>query len=191
VAQAAQVEALVRSTVTRYGRLDCAFNNAGTMGDANMSFSADCTEDNWDRVMATNLRGVWLCMKYEIAQMLTQGGGVIVNNASTAALVGTPGFVAYAASKHGLLGLTKTVAAEYARAGVRVNAVCPGAIRTPMLEAGIGDKPHIESAVVAMHPLGRLGRPAEVAEAAAWLCSDQASFVTGHALSVDGGFVTV
>ncbi|MEW6296745.1 MAG: SDR family oxidoreductase [Thermodesulfobacteriota bacterium] len=187
VSKAAEVEALIKQTVATYGRLDCAFNNAGVEG-AFVS-TAEYTEADWDRVLAINLKGVWLCMKYEIAQMLRQGGGAIVNTASGAGLVGVPGLSAYVASKHGVVGLTKTAALECAKAGVRVNAVCPGVIQTPMVARLTSSRPDLSEALVAAEPMGRTGKPEEVAEAVVWLCSDAASFVTGHAMSVDGGYV--
>ena len=187
VAQPADVEAMVKKTVETYGRLDCAFNNAGIEGVVQPTVGYD--EADWDRVISINLTGVWLCMKYELQQMLTQGGGAIVNTASIAGLVGLPGFSAYVAAKHGVNGLTKTAALEYAKSGIRVNAVCPGAIRTPMFERGARDNPGIEEQVVAAEPIGRMAEPAEVGEAVVWLCSDAASFVTGQPMAVDGGWV--
>ncbi len=187
VSQPDQVEALINATVETYGRLDCAFNNAGIEGE--QASTADCTEENWDRVININLKSVWLCMKYEIPQMLKQGGGAIVNMSSVAGLVGFPNVPAYVASKHGILGLTKTAALEYATEGIRVNAVCPGVIRTPMVERATGGKPEVEAQFTAMEPVGRMGKPEEVAEAVVWLCSDAASFVTGHSMVVDGGLV--
>src|SRR5215510_9175173 len=188
VTQAADVAALIAKIIAVYGRLDCAHNNAGIEGA--IGPTADCTEDNWDRVISVNLKGVWLCMKYEIPQMLQQDGGTIVNTASAAGLVGARGIPAYVASKHGVVGLTKTAALEYARAGIRVTAVCPGVIRPPMVERLLGDRPRAEARLRELEPVGRLGTPEEVAEAVVWLCSDAASFVTGHAMSVDGGMVT-
>jgi NAD(P)-dependent dehydrogenase (short-subunit alcohol dehydrogenase family) len=182
-----EVEALVRRSVEAFGSLDCAFNNAGVEGAA--APTAECTEENWDRVIAINLTGVWLCMKHEIAQMLRQGGGTIVNCASVAGLVGYPGVPAYTASKHGIIGLTRAAALEYATLGIRVNAVCPGVIRTAMIERFTGGDEDRMAQLVASEPIGRLGTPDEVAEAVVWLCSDAASFVTGHALTVDGGYV--
>jgi len=187
VSQPDQVEALINATVETYGRLDCAFNNAGIEGE--QATTADCTEENWDRVININLKGVWLGMKYEIQQMLKQGGGAIVNMSSVAGLVGFPNAPAYVASKHGILGLTKTAALEYATEGIRVNAVCPGVIRTAMVERVTGGKPEVEAQFAAMEPVGRMGKPEEVAEAVVWLCSDAASFVTGHPMVVDGGLV--
>lgn len=187
VTRATDVAALIANTVAVYGRLDCAHNNAGIEGA--IGPTADCTEDNWDRVLSVNLKGVWLCMKYEIAQMLQQDSGAIVNTASAAGLVGARGIPAYVASKHGVVGLTKTAALEYARAGIRINTVCPGVIRTPMVERLLGDRPRAEARLRELEPVGRLGTPEEVAEAVVWLCSDAASFVTGHTMVVDGGMV--
>jgi NAD(P)-dependent dehydrogenase (short-subunit alcohol dehydrogenase family) len=152
--------------------------------------AADYAEEMWDEVIRINLKGVWLCMKYEIRQMLKQGNGVIVNTASVAGLVGSRLMgVAYSASKHGVVGLTRTAALEYASKGLRVNAVCPGYIHTALTEAIAGDNPQLEQTVTERHPLGRAGTPAEVAEPVVWLCSDAASFVTGHTMVMDGGFV--
>jgi len=187
VSKASDVEALINKTVEVYGRLDCAYNNAGV--EAKYGFTVKSTEEDWDRVLGINLKGVWLCMKYEISQMLEQGGGAIVNTASIAGLVGMPGTSAYVASKHGVVGLTKTAALEYAKAGIRINAVCPGTTRTPLAERFIAGDPRAEEQMNAMQPVGRMGRPEEIAEAVVWLCSDAASFVTGHAMVVDGGFV--
>jgi NAD(P)-dependent dehydrogenase (short-subunit alcohol dehydrogenase family) len=187
VSQPVDVEAMVKKAVDTYGRLDCAFNNAGIEGV--IQPTADYGEAHWDRVLAINLKGVWLCMKYEIQQMLKQGSGAIVNTASVAGLIGLPGFSAYVAAKHGVNGLTKTAALEYAKSGIRVNAVCPGAIRTPMFERGVRDNPGIEEQIVAAEPIGRMAAPEEVGEAVVWLCSDAASFVTGLPMAVDGGWV--
>ena len=187
VSKAAEVEALISKSVETYGRLDCAYNNAGIEGT--MGPTADCTEENWDRVIGTNLKGMWLCMKYEIPEMLTRGSGAIVNVSSIAGLVGIQGRPAYAASKHGVAGLTKAAALEYAQAGIRINAVCPGIIRTPMLERPLAQRPELEATLIAQVPVGRIGTPEEIAEAVVWLCSDAASFVTGHTMMVDGGYV--
>lgn len=187
VSKAAEVEALINKAVETYGRLDCALNNAGIEGIK--APTVDCTEENWDRTININLKGVWLCMRCEIHQMLKQGGGAIVNTSSTAGLVGVQGRPAYVASKHGVVGLTKAAALEYAKAGIRINAVCPGSIRTPMMERIIGGDPQEEALQIARQPVGRLGSPEEVAEAVVWLCSDAASFVTGHIMAVDGGWV--
>jgi NAD(P)-dependent dehydrogenase (short-subunit alcohol dehydrogenase family) len=188
VSQATQVEALINTAVDAYGRVDCAFNNAGIEGV--LAPTAECTEENWDRTIAVNLKGVWLCLKYEIPQMLKQGNGAIVNNASTLGLGGIPTLPAYVASKHGVVGLTKTAALEYAKMGLRINAVCPGAVRTPLYEERIfKTHPQMEDLVTALEPVGRMGTPEEIAAAVVWLCSDAASFVTGHAMAVDGGWV--
>jgi NAD(P)-dependent dehydrogenase (short-subunit alcohol dehydrogenase family) len=187
VSKAAEVEAMVNKAVETYGRLDCAYNNAGIEGA--VAQTVECSEENWDRTLNINLKGVWLCLKYEIPQMLKQGGGAIVNTASVAGLVGFAGLPAYVASKHGVAGLTKTAALEYAKSGIRVNAVCPGAIRTPMTERLFRAQPQMAESATAMEPVGRMGTPEEIAEAVAWLCSDAASFVTGHAMAVDGGMV--
>ncbi|MEW6300216.1 MAG: SDR family oxidoreductase [Thermodesulfobacteriota bacterium] len=185
VARPAEVDALIARVVDTYGRLDCAFNNAGIEGT--MAQTADCSEENWDRTIAINLKGVWLCLKAEIPQMLKQGGGAIVNTASVAGVVGFAGLPAYVASKHGVVGLTKSAALEYAKQGIRVNAVCPGVIRTPMVERLFRDNPAAGETIAAMEPVGRMGTPEEIAGAVVWLCSDAASFVTGLAMAVDGG----
>src|SRR5262249_57382644 len=150
--------------------------------------TADYPEEPWHQVIAVTLTGVWLCMKYEIPQMLSQGSGAIVNTASAAGLIGGRGLAAYVASKHGVVGLTKTAALEYAQQGIRVNCVCPGVIETPMTARGLSD-PERRARIIAMEPIGRVGTPEEVAEAVVWLCSDAASFVTGHTMTVDGGHV--
>ena len=188
VTVAAQVEAMVHTTVERYGRLDCAFNNAGIPGKVGTSV-IDYEEEDWDRVIAVDLKGVWLGMKYEIKQMLKQGRGVVVNTASIAGLVGLVGSSPYVASKHGVVGLTKTAALEFAQQNIRVNAVCPGVFRTPLVEKVIAELPEREELYLSAQPIGRMGRPEELAEAVVWLCSDAASFVTGHAFPVDGGYV--
>ncbi len=187
VAQAAAVEALVQASVAAYGRLDYAHNNAGIEGMV-LTPTADWTEEAWRQILNINLKGVWLGMKYQIPQMLKQGGGAIVNTASIAGLVGSRS-AGYGASKHGIVGLTKTAALEYAKSGIRVNAVCPGVIRTPMVQRSLDRMPELEERFVAVEPIGRIGRPEEVADAVVWLCSAAASFVTGHALAVDGGYV--
>jgi NAD(P)-dependent dehydrogenase (short-subunit alcohol dehydrogenase family) len=189
VSEAAEVEALIGRTVEAHGRLDYAFNNAGIEGRMATN-TADYSEEDWDRVIAVNLKGVWLCMKNEISQMLSQGAGSIVNNSSVEGLVGLQGTSAYAASKHGVVGLTKTAALEYAQSGIRVNAVCPGLVRTPMVERYTEGDAETEAQWAAIfEPVGRMGSAEEVAEAAVWLCSEAASFVTGHAMAVDGGYV--
>ncbi len=187
VSRASEVEALVQASVAAYGRLDYAHNNAGIEGMV-LTPTADWTEEAWNRIININLKGVWLGMKYQIPQMLKQGGGAIVNTASIAGLVGSRS-AGYGASKHGIVGLTKTAALEYAKSGIRVNAVCPGVIRTPMVQRSLDRMPELEERFVAVEPIGRIGRPEEVAEAVVWLCSAAASFVTGHAMTVDGGYV--
>jgi len=187
MARAAEVEAIVQKAVATYGRLDCAHNNAGIEGAT--ARTADYREEDWDRVISINLTGVWFCMKYEIAQMLKQGGGAIVNTASDAGLLGVPQMPAYVASKHGVVGLTKTAALEYAKSGIRVNAVCPGVIKTPMVDRITGQRAGRAERMAAAEPVGRMGKPEEIAEAAVWLCSDAASFVTGLPMPVDGGIM--
>jgi NAD(P)-dependent dehydrogenase (short-subunit alcohol dehydrogenase family) len=183
----AAVQALISKAVETYGRLDCAHNNAGIPGGGR-ALTAEYPEDTWQQVIALNLTGVWFCMKYAILQMLQQGSGAIVNTASVAGLIGGRGLAAYVASKHGVVGLTKTAALEYAQQGIRVNCVCPGVIQTPMTARGLSD-PERRARIIATEPLGRVGTPEEVAEAVVWLCSDAASFVTGHTMTVDGGYV--
>ncbi len=185
VTQAAQVETMVDQVAGTLGGLDYAFNNAGIVGMP--SSTVECTEENWDKVIAVDLKGVFLCMKYEIPMILKRGGGAIVNMSSIAGLVGLRKNIAYVAGKHGVVGLTRAAALEYAQAGIRINAVCPGFVRTPILK--LDTMPEMERRYVAAEPVGRLGRPEEIAAAVVWLCSDAASFVTGHALSVDGGLV--
>lgn len=187
VSQAAEVEALVNKTVETYGQLDCAFNNAGIEGAAKLT--TECTEEEFDRTIAVNVTGVWLCMKYEIQHMLSHGGGSIVNTASAAGLIGIPSAPDYVASKHAVVGLTKTAALEYAKSGIRVNAVCPGAVDTPMIARSARAIPGFDEIAVSMEPVGRFGQSSEIGEAVAWLCSDAASFVTGIPMSVDGGMV--
>jgi NAD(P)-dependent dehydrogenase (short-subunit alcohol dehydrogenase family) len=189
VTQTTEVEAMLSKAVETYGKLDCAHNNAG-IGSRPRVLLHELPEASWEQVMNINLKGVWLCMKYEIIQMLKQGGGAIVNTASIMGLVGSwSRSGAYNASKHGVVGLTKTAALEYATSGIRVNCVCPGYIRTPLLESLLTSQPEMEAQIVARHPIGRMGRPEEIAEAVVWLCSDAASFVTGHTMTVDGGYV--
>jgi NAD(P)-dependent dehydrogenase (short-subunit alcohol dehydrogenase family) len=191
VSQGNEVERMVKLAVETYGRLDCAFNNAGIQGD--LAQTAECSEENWHRIIAINLTGVWLCMKHAIPFMMQRGSGAIVNTASNFGLVGSNGMPAYTASKHGVLGLTKTAALEYAKAGIRINAVCPGPTQTPLVDNLLRQQPQradqIVAAILAREPVGRMGRPEEVAEAVVWLCSEAASFVTGIALAVDGGYV--
>jgi NAD(P)-dependent dehydrogenase (short-subunit alcohol dehydrogenase family) len=187
VARAAEVQALVKKTVEKYGRVDIAFNNAGIEGAA--SPITEQSEEDWDRTMGINLKGVWLCLKYEIQQMLKQGsGGAIVNMASVAGLLGAAGLATYCSSKHGVLGLTKSAALETASSGIRINAVCPAVIQTAMAERLFG-APEVEKHMLGMHPIGRFGRPMEIAEAVLWMCSERASFMTGQSLVMDGGFM--
>lgn len=186
VSNGKDVKALIEKTIATFGRLDFAFNNAGIEGS--LAPTHECTEENWDKTTGINLKGIWLCMHHEIQQMRKQGKGVIVNCASVAGLAGFPGLPAYVASKHGVVGLTKTAALENASAGIRVNAVCPGVIHTAMIDRVTGQSKEVEKQYTAMEPIGRMGKPEEVAEAVVWLCSDAASFVTGDAMTVDGGF---
>jgi len=181
------VAAAVARVLDTYGGLDGAINNAGTTGPSNAT--ADYSLEDWNRVLALNLTGVFLGLKHEIPAMVARGGGAIVNTSSGAGLVGFAGLPAYVASKHGVIGLTRAAALEYVKAGVRINAVCPGSTRTPMLEGFMGGDPAIEKAMANSAPIGRLARPVEIAEAMVWLLSDAASFVVGHALAVDGGAV--
>jgi NAD(P)-dependent dehydrogenase (short-subunit alcohol dehydrogenase family) len=187
VARQTEVDQLVEYALARHGRLDCAVNNAGIEGA--LRETADYPEETFVRVIHVNLIGVWRCLRAEIPAIRRNGGGAIVNMASAAGLVGAGGLSAYAAAKHGVVGLTRTAAIDYAKAGIRVNAVCPGLIETPMVDRLSAELPTLRDALVAMKPMGRLGRPEEVAEAVVWLCSDAASFVTGHMLAVDGGYV--
>lgn len=187
VSKATEVEELIERTVKEHGRLDCAFNNAGIEGA--QAPTHECTEENWDRTIAINLKGVWLCMRYEIPRMLERGGGSIVNCSSVAGVIGFPNLPAYCASKGGINQLTRTAALEYATSGIRVNAICPGVIDTPMVKRFTADNAEAQAGFLTMEPVGRLGKPEEIAEAALWLCSDDASFVTGHPLVVDGGMV--
>jgi NAD(P)-dependent dehydrogenase (short-subunit alcohol dehydrogenase family) len=187
VSKASEVDTLIQNVVEKFGRLDTAFNNAGIEGV--LAPIIRQSEEDWDRTIAINLKGVWLSLKYEIRQMLKQGGGgAIVNMASVIGLIGSAGVAAYSASKHGVIGLTKTAALENAKSGIRINAVCPGFIETPMADRTLR-VPAVHKFVVGLHPLGRLGRPAEIAEAVLWMCSDRASFMTGQCLVHDGGFL--
>lgn len=185
VSDDAQAAAMVERTVAEFGRLDAAFNNAGVM--ARIIPTAESTREDWDRVIGINLRGVWSCMKYELQQMERQGSGAIVNNASVGALTGNPGIGSYIASKHGVVGLTRTAALEYIKHGIRVNAVNPGLIDTQVARDVVaGDEQAYED--IAKHvPIARAGKPEEIASAVLWLCSPGASYVVGHALTVDGG----
>jgi NAD(P)-dependent dehydrogenase (short-subunit alcohol dehydrogenase family) len=186
VSKSSDVQAMVAATISEYGQLDFAINNAGIEGTV-MVPTVDYEEETWDRVIDINLKGVFLCMKYEIPQMLKQGRGAIVNMSSVAGLIGGRVGVAYYASKHGVIGATKSAALEYADQGIRINAVCPAIIETPMVERELFDNEELAAKFRAMHPVGRFGQPEEVAAATLWLCSEGASFTTGHALPVDGG----
>ncbi|KLI65052.1 SDR family oxidoreductase [Aurantiacibacter marinus] len=182
-----EVTGMIKQVIARFGRIDAAFNNAGIEGL--MADTHEVTIANWDRVMGVNLRGLWLCMREEISHMLNQdGGGAIVNCSSVAGLIGIPGIPAYVASKHGVVGLTKAAALEYATRQIRINAVCPGAIETPMLERYMQGSEDGRAQMVAAEPMARIGMPREVAEAVLWLCGPGSSFTTGQALAVDGGW---
>jgi NAD(P)-dependent dehydrogenase (short-subunit alcohol dehydrogenase family) len=187
VSRTGEVQELIAFTVQTFGKLDCAVNNAGIQGE--LASTADCTEENWDRIVDTNLKGVFLCMKFELREMLRRGSGAIVNIASNFGVVGSAQMPAYSASKHGVVGLTKTAAIEVAARGIRVNAVCPGPTLTPLVEAIIKDTPGIIDAINSRQPIGRMGSPEEIAHAVAWLCSDEATFVIGGIFPVDGGYV--
>jgi NAD(P)-dependent dehydrogenase (short-subunit alcohol dehydrogenase family) len=185
VSRAADVQALVAAAVGSFGRLDHAFNNAG-INDEHGPIT-ECSEEQWERIHEVNMKGVFLGLKYEIPELVRSGGGAIVNNASVVGLSGSSGTPAYVASKHGIVGLTRAAARDHAKQGVRVNAVCPGTIHTPMYVRREGSDPSHDSDVAAAIPLGRLGQPEDVAEAVVWLCSDGASFITGQTLVIDGG----
>lgn len=181
------VKNMVAKTIETFGHLSCAFNNAGIEGE-----SADttmCTNDNWEKTINVNLRGVWLCMKYQIPEMLKNGGGSIVNCSSIAGMVGFVGIPAYCASKHGVIGLTQAAALEFAGQKIRVNAICPGVIQTPMVERFTHGEAQAIKELSAGEPVGRMGKPEEIAQVALWLCSDASSFVTGHPLVADGGWL--
>jgi NAD(P)-dependent dehydrogenase (short-subunit alcohol dehydrogenase family) len=186
VTDAAGVQALVKLAVDTYGRLDCAHNNAGIVGDQG-PFTADYAEASFEKVLMVNLKGPWLCMKYELPAMIASGGGAIVNTASIAGVIGFAGSSAYVASKWGVNGITKTAALEYAPSGIRVNSVCPGIIETAMTAPMLADE-NMRAMLQGGTPMGRVGQPEEMAEVAVWLCSDRASFVTGHNLIADGGY---
>lgn len=187
VTQSADVARLVAATIDQFGRLDCAHNNAGISGVRGGATHV-IADELWASVLAVNLTGVWLCMKHEIAHMLKQGGGAIVNTASVMGLVGGGG-AAYVASKHGVVGLTKHAALEYAEVGIRINAVCPGFVRTPMIDDVFSARPEVEEGFRLAHPMARFGEPEEIAAAVVWLCTDAAAFVTGAAMPVDGGYL--
>ncbi len=186
VANSSSVNAGIDEIIEKYGRLDCAFNNAGVAGDDR--FIADTSDEEWDRVISINLTGVWTCLRREIQAMLPRGGGRIVNTASVAGLVGWRAGAAYSATKHGVIGLTKSAALEYARHNIRINAVCPGVIETPMAAPLENNPVGIRDRLLKKHPQGRFGKAEEIAEAVVWLCSDRSSFTNGHMLTVDGGY---
>src|SRR5437899_7972164 len=186
VADEAEVAAMIEQTVSTFGRLDAAYNNAGVQSPA--VETADASGEEFDRVNAINLRGVWNCMKYELRKMREQASGAIVNNSSIGGLIGLPGRAIYHATKHGVIGLTKSAALEYACRGIRINAVCPGTVDTPMVSAMLAKEADAMKEIMRDQPIGRLGRPQEIASAVLWLCSPGAGFVIGHALTVDGGF---
>lgn len=183
------VQSLIKYTVDTYGGLHAAFNNAGV--EDPQALTPEQTEDTFDLVMNVNVKGVWYCMKCEIEHMLANGGGAIVNTASIAGVIGFPGHAPYVASKHAVLGLTKTAALEYAKQRIRVNAVCPGAIATQLLDGFTGGDSSIREYMESLHPIGRLGKPEEIADAVVWLCSNEASFVLGQGITVDGGFTAI
>ena len=185
VSRAEDVRRALDATIETFGRLDLAFNNAGV--EHPTTAVADLAEEEWDRVVDIDLRGVFLCMKYEIPLMLKQGGGAIVNTSSGAGVKGFKGSAAYGAAKHGVVGLTKAAALDYAQSNIRVNAVCPGIIDTEMMQRFTGGTSEGRDAVIAQEPIGRMGKSEEIAAAVVWLCSDAAAFVIGHALVIDGG----
>jgi NAD(P)-dependent dehydrogenase (short-subunit alcohol dehydrogenase family) len=185
VTRSEQVQAALNRTIDTFGRLDAAFNNAGV--EQPITAAADVTEEEWDRIVGVNLRGVFLCMKYELPLILRQGGGTIVNTSSGAGVRGFKGQAAYAATKHGVIGLSKSAALDYAAQNVRINVVAPGIVATPMMQRFTGGTPEERQRVIAQEPIGRMGTPEEIAAAVLWLCSDAASFVTGATLVADGG----
>ena len=188
VANTEDVKRMVAETVSRFGRIDAAFNNAGIHTGVRIPFH-EYPEDEWDRIIGVNLKGVWLCIKYEAPVMLEHGGGAIVNTSSVAGLVAGQGTSAYTASKHGVAGLTKSAAMDYARQGIRVNAVAPGEIWTPMMDLIIRSNNFSKAKMDDDQPIGRLGKPEEIAEVVVWLCTDAASYVTGHVFPIDGGYM--
>ena len=186
VAEESQVASMIDKTIQTFGKIDAAFNNAGIQ--IPLTGVADLTSIEYDRIMSINLRGVWLCMKYELLQMRKQGSGVIVNNSSIGGLVGIPGGAAYQATKHGVIGLTKSAALEYAAQNIRINAICPGTIDTPMVQNMFASGELSHEDLARLQPIGRLGRAAEVADVVLWLCSPNSSFIVGQAIPVDGGY---
>jgi len=186
VSNAAEVKAMVATAIERYGRLDLAHNNAGIVGGG--ATVVDMPEETWGRAIAVMLTGVFLCLKYEIPVMLDSGGGAIVNTSSGAGLIGFPAMADYVSAKHGVIGLTKTAALEFATSGIRINAICPGTARSKMVNDWIGGNPDQEAEVAGLHPIGRIAEAEEIANGVMWLCSDAASFMIGHALVIDGGY---
>lgn len=189
VASKTDVQAMVDKVVAHFGRLDIAFNNAGI--DLSHKYLADAEEDEFDAMMNVNVRGVWLCMKYEIQQMLKQGGGVIVNTASIGGVLAAPKMGIYGATKHAVIGLTKTAAVEYGRKGIRVNSVCPGVINTEMTQKVYANDPKTEQLSLRAHPIGRIGEPEDIANGVMYLSSDASSFMLGHQLMIEGGFTAL
>lgn len=185
VTRTEDVRAALAKTIEAFGRLDAAFNNAGV--EQPVAKAADITEEEWDRILQVNLRSVFVCMKYEVELMLRHGGGAIVNTSSGAGIIAVRGQAAYTAAKHAVVGLTKVAALDYAQSNVRINAICPGIIQTPMMDRFSGGTPEGRARVIAQEPIGRMGKPEEIAAAALWLCSDEAAFVVGHAMVIDGG----
>ncbi len=186
VSDLAQVKNLVTQTTGTFGRIDYAFNNAGIEGE--QTSTAESNKETWKNVIDVNLKGVWACLKYEIPEMLkNENGGAIVNCSSVAGSIGFPNLAPYVASKHGVIGLTRTAALEYAEKNIRVNAVCPGVIKTPMVDRVTGGDPELEKQYAEMSPMNRMGKPEEIAKAVVWLCSDEASYITGETLTIDGG----
>lgn len=186
ISQEEQVKSMVEETIDRFGQLNFACNNAGIEGE--QAITAECSTANWDKVIQINLQGTWQCMKYEIPELLKNGGGAIVNISSVAGLLGFGGLPAYVSSKHGINGLTKTAALEYANQGIRINSVCPAAVQTSMIDRILGEEGESRADLIKQHPMERFGKPEEVAEAIVWLCSEKASFITGQTLAVDGGY---
>lgn len=189
VADENQVKEMVDTAVATFGRLDAAYNNAGVQ--SLVTDTADLTSEEWDRVFNINLKGVWLCMKYELQQMRQQGSGAIVNCSSIGGLIGLPGRAAYHAAKHGMLGLTKSAAIEYAPRGIRINTVCPGTIHTPMVDIMFQSGDLSEAEVIKLAPINRLGQASEIADTVLWLCSSMSTYVIGQAIAVDGGYTII
>lgn len=188
VSSANSVKEMINITIQKLGGLDCAVNNAGIQGE--LTSTSDCSEENWNNIISVNLTGVWLCMKHEIIHMLKYKSGTIVNVASSFGMVGSPNMPAYSASKHGVLGLTKTAALECAQAGIRINAVCPGTVKTPLVDNLLKEQPDLMESIIQRLPMKRLGKPEEIGSSIAWLCSDKSTFATGMVMPIDGGLTT-